>query len=78
MRLSLGNQILVRILGLEMVEKDATLVEGADVGDEVLGIAIDEAVGGSHVEEETVADELGGGVVIVGAEDNLGLDIPST
>ena len=67
MRLSLGNQILVRIPRFEKVEKDAALIEGLDVRDEVLSIAVDEAKGGSHMEEETVADEFGGGVVIVGA-----------
>ena len=76
MRLSLGNQILVRIPRFEKVEKDAALIEGLDVRDEVLGITIDEAVGGSHMEEETVADEFGGGIVIIRTEEHIGADAP--
>ena len=67
MRLSLGNQILVRIPRFEKVEKDAALIEGTDVGDEVQGIAVDEAKGGSHMEEETVADEFGHLIILIGA-----------
>lgn len=67
MRLSLGNQILVRIPRFEKIEKDAALIEGLDVRNEVLGIAIDEAIGGSHMKEETVADEFGHLIILIGA-----------
>ena len=46
-----------------MVEEDAALVEWFEVGDEGVGVTIDEAEGGSHVEEETVADEFGGLII---------------
>ena len=66
MRFRFGDEFLEFILRFEMVEKDAALVKGTDVWDEVLGVAINEAVGGSHMEEETVADEFSGGVIFVG------------
>ena len=66
----------MRIPRFEKVEKDAALIEGFDVRDEVLGIAIDKAEGGSHMEKETVADEFGSGIVIIRAEEHIGADAP--
>ena len=43
------------------------MVERFDVGYEVMGIAVDETVSRRHVEKETVADNLRGLVVGVGA-----------
>ena len=56
------------ILRFELIEEDAALVKGFDVGDERLIVTIDETVGCSHVKEKTVADKFGGGVIRVGAE----------
>ena len=55
------------ILGGEEREEDAALVERFELGDRWLVGTFDETVGGSHVEDEFVADELGEGVVGVGA-----------
>ena len=61
-------QRLMCELGLEGSEEELLLAGGLDGRDEFGGIAVDEAVGGSHVEDELAADEFGGGVVGVGAE----------
>ena len=49
-------------------EEELLLAGGLDGRDEFGGIAVDEAVGGSHMEDELAADEFGGSVVGVGAE----------
>ena len=61
-------QRLMCELGLEGSEEELFLAGGLDGRDEFGSIAVDEAVGGSHVKDELAADEFGGSVVGVGAE----------
>ena len=67
LRFCFGDQFFMCVLRVELGEEDVALVEGFDVGDEVLGIAIDETIGGSQMKEETVSDEFCGSVIEVGA-----------
>ena len=51
-------------------EEELLLAGGLDGRDEFGGIAIDEAIGGSHVEDEFAAYEFGGGVIDIGADES--------
>ena len=65
-------------LGGKEREENGFLVEGFDGRKrDTLG-AFDELVGLGHVEDELIADEFGGSVVEVGANQILGSDAPST
>ena len=68
--------------GFELIgkegEEDLLLVKRFDGGKRDSLSAFDELVGLRHVEDELVADELGGSVVGVGTNQILGPDVPST
>ena len=73
-----GDELLALELDRKEGEEDLTLVERFDCGQRDLLGAMDELVGLSHVEDELVADKLGGGIIIVGADQFLEPDVSST
>ena len=61
-------QRLMCELGLEGSEEELLLAGGLDGRNEFGGVTVDETVGCCHVKDKFAANELGGGVVGVGAE----------